>query len=576
MIKQDRIRALQDIIDTSVGADFNLPRIAVLGSQSSGKSSVLEQILQKDFLPRGNNLVTRCPIIISLKKAETSSCRIDGADVDFNQIPHALMAKMAQNCGSNKGIVDRPISVQLRMPNTLDLVLVDLPGLTKIPVGDQPSDIEEQILAMARKYISGSNTLILCVVAANADIATSESLKIAREVDPHYERTIGVLTKIDLMDEGTDCTETLDNTHPALRYGYVGIINRSQADINNGVSVEAALEKEMAKFRALPPYAKYGDAIGSKFLLKKLCDIFLEIFERELPRIRVLLKNAIEALQRELGHASKQNDVKFFLDEYVATLHNFVGANRDTAFEHARSNHINAWCRDVQGYQFHVKLEDLDAYIDNNQYLLLPDRAFEQKVADVSKRVFEELVAVCETGLSNLIAAVEGIAHPASTEAAQYLNSLVVGKLRTRHVVFREELLGQKELHSSFVNLAHPDFNRHEIISRKVMDRVSSMNSTWRRSSEEEIIFTSGFIKELTALLVYEYTSIFMRDIKDVSIKLVHSKIAQFISGTICPEILQMESDPRLRIETAESQQLQQKLKEDIQRLQDAVLRLQM
>jgi replication fork clamp-binding protein CrfC len=84
-------------------------------------------------------------------------------------------------------------------PNVLTLTLVDLPGLTKVPVGDQPRDIERQIKDMLVKYISKPNAIILAVTAANTDLANSDGLKLARDVDPDGTRTIGVLTKVDLM-----------------------------------------------------------------------------------------------------------------------------------------------------------------------------------------------------------------------------------------------------------------------------------------------------------------------------------------------------------------------------------------
>ena len=104
--------------------------------------------------------------------------------------------------GDNKGICPDPISVKFYSESVLNLTLVDLPGLTKVPVGDQPEDIETQIKEMIVKYINNPNSIILAVSAANADIATSESLKIARDVDPDGRRTLAVITKLDLMDAG--------------------------------------------------------------------------------------------------------------------------------------------------------------------------------------------------------------------------------------------------------------------------------------------------------------------------------------------------------------------------------------
>lgn len=68
-----------------------------------------------------------------------------------------------------------------------------------MPVGDQPKDIEKQIRDMLLKYISRPSCVILAVTAANTDLANSDGLKMAREVDPEGTRTIGVLTKVDLM-----------------------------------------------------------------------------------------------------------------------------------------------------------------------------------------------------------------------------------------------------------------------------------------------------------------------------------------------------------------------------------------
>lgn len=97
------------------------------------------------------------------------------------------------------GISPQPINLTIYSPNVVTLTLVDLPGLTKVPVGDQPRDIERQIRAMINTYIERPGTIILAVTAANTDLANSDGLQLAREKDPHGERTIGVLTKVDLM-----------------------------------------------------------------------------------------------------------------------------------------------------------------------------------------------------------------------------------------------------------------------------------------------------------------------------------------------------------------------------------------
>lgn len=115
----------------------------------------------------------------------------------------------------------------------ITLSLVDLPGLTKVPVGEQPPDIEHQIRTMVYEYIKNPNSIILAVSAANADLATSEALKIAREVDPDGNRTLGVLTKLDLMDRGTNAIEMLTGKVVDVKLGMIGVVNRSQQDIQD-------------------------------------------------------------------------------------------------------------------------------------------------------------------------------------------------------------------------------------------------------------------------------------------------------------------------------------------------------
>lgn len=565
MIIQERIRALQDILDTTISAQFDLPRIVVLGSQSSGKSSVLEQILKKDFLPRGSSLVTRCPVVISLKKTEASLCLVDGKAVDPLDMSKAIKRAMDRNCGSSKGIVDRPIHVQLHTGNTLDMVLVDLPGLTKIPIGDQPADIEHQILQMIRRYIASENTLILCVVAANTDIATAESLKIAKEVDPNYERTICCLTKIDLMDQGTDCCDVLDNTHPRLRHGYVGIINRSQKDISDGLPASTALEKERAWFRAHSTYTKYGEAIGSEYLLRKLGDIFQTIFERELPAISAVLRDTIGSLKQELSHLEGQNSAEGLLAIYATGLKDITNtAVRDSA--------IGVWCQNIRAHQSHISFDDFDRLIEKSQYLLLPEKAFEKKVLGVSKQVFEELLQLCARSFDGLLQALNGLECPGSPQTIAYLNVLVSGRLREQFQELREELVRQQELQTGYVDFSHPEFDREAIIEQKIFERVEKISQSWE--STEEPLFSYAFVKSLTIELVFNYTDIVVRNAKDAATKLVQLKISQFVRTKLLSEIASFDKGSNLITSSPEDTRAMDDLRKDIQQLTSALARL--
>lgn len=128
----------------------------------------------------------------------------------------------------NKGVSDKQIRLKISSPNVLNMTLVDLPGITKVPVGDQPSDIESRIRKMIMSHIRQPNCIILAVTPANADLATSDALQLAREADPTGFRTIGVITKLDIMDRGTDASNFLLGKVVPLKLGYVGVVNRCQ------------------------------------------------------------------------------------------------------------------------------------------------------------------------------------------------------------------------------------------------------------------------------------------------------------------------------------------------------------
>ncbi len=116
------------------------------------------------------------------------------------------------------------------------------------PKGDQPEDIDRQIRALTRDYISQENTFVLAVTAANVDVATSEAIKMAREVDPGGARTLGVITKPDTLEMGPErdaLVRVLKNEELPLKKGYVAIKNRSQKQIEEGMTPEEALKVDL-------------------------------------------------------------------------------------------------------------------------------------------------------------------------------------------------------------------------------------------------------------------------------------------------------------------------------------------
>lgn len=220
----------------------------MLGGQSAGKSSVLESIVGLDFLPRGDGVVTRRPLELRLNHTPEGSTpyAIFSEEIPnkkfykFNEVRDSINELTDKVCGKRKDIVDKPIVLNVYSPTCPDLTLIDLPGITKIAIDGQAQNIEQITRAMCHRYVSDSRTIILCVVPANADMTTSDGLQMARALDPKGIRTIGVVTKVDIMDRGTNAKRMIMNQEVQLRLGYVGVKNRAQEDIINQISVKEA------------------------------------------------------------------------------------------------------------------------------------------------------------------------------------------------------------------------------------------------------------------------------------------------------------------------------------------------
>ncbi|XP_010268467.1 PREDICTED: dynamin-related protein 3A-like isoform X3 [Nelumbo nucifera] len=308
------VNRLQDIF-APLGGSFpkiNLPQVAVIGSQSSGKSSVLEALVGRDFLPRGSDICTRRPLVLQLehrpRRPNTDDDREWGEFLhlpekrfyDFSAIRREIQAETEREAGTNKGVSDKQIRLKISSPNVLNITLVDLPGMTKVPVGDQPSDIEARIRTMIMSYIKHETCVILAVSPANSDLATSDALQMARAADPAGSRTIGVITKLDIMDRGTDARNFLLGRVIPLRLGYIGVVNRSQEDINQDWSIVEALNYEENFFHNHPVYHGLSDQCGIPQLANKLNKILEQHIRTVLPRLKAELNSQMVAVVKEI------------------------------------------------------------------------------------------------------------------------------------------------------------------------------------------------------------------------------------------------------------------------------------
>ncbi len=321
--------------------NLDLPRIAVVGSQSSGKSSVLESFVGKDFLPRGSGIVTRCPLVLQLVHGAPGSeeFAVFGHRPDKFTDFKAVCAEITRRTNELAGtavVCETPIMLKVQSPNVLTLTLIDLPGLVHNATRGQPDSIVQSIHNMVRSFITPENTIILAITSAAEDLANSRSLDMARQVDRDGRRTIGVLTKLDLMDEGTDALPCLNNELIRLKHGFIGVVNRSQRDLNEQLSVDAARKKERDYFLSHPAYNSIAHRCGSQYLATVLNAMLLTHIQQCLPGLKAHVDQLFESTRKKMdqlgmNEPSMDPSAKLLnlLHKYDETIKNNLGGDID-------------------------------------------------------------------------------------------------------------------------------------------------------------------------------------------------------------------------------------------------------
>ncbi|KAI2378536.1 vacuolar protein sorting-associated protein 1 [Ophidiomyces ophidiicola] len=526
------VNKLQDVF-TTVGVQnpIDLPQIVVVGSQSSGKSSVLENIVGRDFLPRGSGIVTRRPLVLQLinmpalvktqangvkeeeKQLETTDkesnldeygefLHIPGQKFyDFNKIREEIVRETEAKTGRNAGISPQPINLRIYSPNVLTLTLVDLPGLTKVPVGDQPKDIEKQIRDMVLKHISKPNAIILAVTAANQDLANSDGLKLAREVDPEGQRTIGVLTKVDLMDAGTDVVDILAGRIIPLRLGYVPVVNRGQRDIENKRPISYALEHEKNFFDNHKAYRSKSSYCGTPYLARKLNLILMMHIKQTLPDIKARIASSLQKYTSELGQLGDSilgnsanivlNIITEFSNEYrtvlegnnqeLSSIELSGGARISFVFHELYSNGVKA----VDPFD---QVKDIDIRIilynssGSSPALFVGTTAFELIVKQQIRRleepslkcvslVYDELVRI----LGQLLNKQPFRRYP---QLKEKFHNVVIAYFKKAMEPTNKLVRDLVSMESCYVNTGHPDFLSGHRAMAIVQERQNSSKPT--------------------------------------------------------------------------------------------------
>jgi hypothetical protein len=320
-----RVGSVLNSIFQNNSSGIEIPRLVVVGSQSSGKSSLLNGILSIDLLPTGKNMVTRTPLHLELIPHLTENVAIfgnyrNGTWIKEKQfvitlpIPTEEQKKMVRDeiqyqtskrAGNEMNISKEPIYLRILAKNIPNLTLIDLPGLTMVACTDrgQPKNIKHQIRDMVGSYISSPKSIILAVMPARTDLEADIALDLIKEYDPDGDRTIGVLTKVDLMNENTDISSYLENKVSKdlqMKYGYFAIRNRTTKE-SDEITLQEGYVKEREFFRHHIIYGKMTtNVLGIPNMTNKISEILIHNIKESLPTLLNKIENKIVEISKVL------------------------------------------------------------------------------------------------------------------------------------------------------------------------------------------------------------------------------------------------------------------------------------
>jgi dynamin GTPase len=513
---------------------LTLPQIAVIGSQSAGKSSVLENIVGRDFLPRGGSMVTKRPLVLQLITSQGQEYGVFGHKPQHRFTNYADIRNEIENdtkavVRDDMGVSNIPINLTIYSPHVINLTLVDLPGMVKVPSQGQPLDIVKKIDDIILEYISNENCLILAVTPANVDIVTSDALVMARSRDPMGKRTIGVLTKLDMMGRGHNARDVLLNKVVVLERGFIGVVLRGQRVDDSGrtmreLDIPAALEFERQFFLNDPSYRDIADRMGVPYLQRTLSIQLTEHILKCLPDLKRELQGRHRDLSKEVSEyrTSAISDGSGFDTKALVILTHELQEDFDTSLRgtHLKESDLKtltggARIASIFRDRFPAELvnselqsEDMRTQLivviknirSTRAGLFVPDEAFECMVRMQIAKFEEPIIKCVDMVVSELML----IIHEVTSKMKRYpllqhtIEELLSQYLKEREAVTKQECSLYINTQLSYINTIHEDF-----IGFASAEKSTSDSGEAKRHITNQVIY-KGFLRVHTGVKLFQ------------------------------------------------------------------------
>ncbi|RFU28102.1 hypothetical protein B7463_g8219, partial [Scytalidium lignicola] len=367
-----RLEQIASLRARGIGDHVDLPQLVVCGDQSAGKSSVLEGVTGLPF-PRQDGLCTKFPTEIILQHTNTEQKII--ASIlphasrpslskdklreyrrqfeSFDELPLVIEeAGFLMGIRGFKDIIQGPafaedvLRIEVSGPSGLHLTVVDLPGLISVANEEQTEEDVRTVHNLVDSYAENPRTIILAVVQAGNDIANQPVIQKSKRFDKEGQRTVGIITKPDLINIGTEkrialLAKNQDTTK--LKLGFFLVKNPTPTELTAGITSEQRQKNEAAYFSSSPWREENlnRDRVGILSLRMYLQSLLDQHIERELPKVREEIRSLIAKTEQEIAALGEERPtighIRLFLSRVATRFDNLVTSALNGTYHEADS-----------------------------------------------------------------------------------------------------------------------------------------------------------------------------------------------------------------------------------------------